>query len=286
MLLEELEAGEVVAVVTVDVGVQGPCVDDQGDPTTSRASNSSVGGLGDDDDMRFLRTLLVAGLVSTGTACSDDGADEAGAPVTTQTTEATDATSATAPRTGPVLQKVALVESDLPQGVQLELVEGGDEVEGRVTLDMCGYQFTTEQARAERYQIEASDDQGARVVSNEGVLYESAQDAAAAMEELRTSIRECPEDRPVRSAVEGVPPLTYDLTLVPEEEMEDLVADRVALSAVLRDEEGQSATFGLVYQRRGRVLVGLYDGSVASVLPYAKLVAQRLAALSAEQAGE
>lgn len=40
VLLEELEAGEVVAVITVDLGVQGPCVDDQCDPTTSRAGPS------------------------------------------------------------------------------------------------------------------------------------------------------------------------------------------------------------------------------------------------------
>lgn len=242
--------------------------------------------LGDDDAMRFLRTLLVAGLVLTGTACSDDGEDEAGAPLTAQTTEPTDATSAPAPQAGPVLQKVALVESDLPERVQLELIEGGDEVEGRVTLDMCGYEFTTEQARAERYQIEASDAQGNRVVSNEGVLYESAQDARAAMEELRTSIRECPKDRPVRSPVKGVPPLTYDLTLASDQELADLAADRVALTAAVRDEKGQSQTFGLVYQRRGRVLVGLYDGSVDNVRPYAKVVAQRLAALSTEEAGE
>lgn len=236
--------------------------------------------------MHFLRTLLVAGLVLTGSGCSDDGEDEASTPFTTQTTEPTDATLAPAPQGGSVLQKVALVETDLPEGVQLELIEGGDEVEGRVSLDMCGYEFTTEQARAERYQIEASDAQGSRVVSNEGVLYESAQDARAAMEELRASIRECPRDRPVRSPVEGVPPLTYDLTLAPEQELADLVADRVALTAAVRDEEGQSETFGLVYQRRGRVLVGLYDGSVASVRPYAKVVAQRLTALSAEEAGE
>lgn len=236
--------------------------------------------------MRFLRTLLVAGLALTGPACSDDGENETGTPLTTQTTEATDATPTSAPQAVAVLQKVTLVENDLPKGLELELIEGGDEVEGRVTLDMCGYQFTTEQARAERYQIEASDAQGNRVVSNEGVLYKSAKDASAAMEELRASIRECPKGRPVESPVEGVPPLTYDLTLAPEQELADLAADRVALTAAVREKEGQSATFGLVYQRRGRVLVGLYDGSVASVRPYARVVAQRLAALSAEEAGE
>ncbi|HUR19050.1 MAG TPA: hypothetical protein VMZ51_08995 [Acidimicrobiales bacterium] len=141
-----------------------------------------------------------------------------------------------------------------------------------------------EQARAERYQIEAFDAQGNRVVSNEGVLYKSAKDASAAMEELRSSIRECPKGRPVESPVEGVPLLTYDLTLAPEQELADLAADRVALTAAVREKEGQGATFGLVYQRRGRVLVGLYDGSVASVRPYARVVAQRLAALSAEEA--
>lgn len=114
-----------------------------------------TGRLSDDDAMRFLPTLLVAGLVLTGTACSDDGKDKASAPLTTQPTGPTGAPSAPAPQSGSVLQKVALVENDLPDGVQLELIEGGVEVEGRVSLDMCGYEFTTEQARAERYQIES-----------------------------------------------------------------------------------------------------------------------------------
>ena len=234
--------------------------------------------------MRFLRTLVVAGLVLVGTACSDDDGD-AGTSATTQTTAEAETTSSTALEAGPVLQKVALVDSDLPEGLELELIEGGDEVEGQVTLDMCGYQFTSEEARTERFQTEAADDQGNRVVSHEGVLYRSAQDAGAAMEELRSSIRECPKDRPVASSVEGVPALFYDLTVAPEQELSDLAADRLAVTAVLRDDSGQSATFGLVYQRRGRVLVGLYGDTVAGVLPYAKVVAGRLAALSAAEAG-
>lgn len=236
--------------------------------------------------MRFPRFMLVATLVLSGAACSDGAKEEARTPLTTQTTEATDANPTRAPQAGPVLQKVALVDDDFPDGVQLELMEGGDDVEGRVTLDMCGYEFTTEAARTERYQTEASDARGTRVVSNEGVLYKSAQDAGAALEELRISIRECPKGRPVESSVEGVPPLVYDLTLAPEQGLKDLAADRVAVAAVLRDDQGRSATYGLVYQRRGRVLVGLYGDSVAAVLPYARLAAQRLAALSAEEAGE
>ena len=173
-----------------------------------------------------------------------------------------------------------------PRGVQLELIEGGDDVEGQVTLNMCGYQFSTEAARAERYQTEASDAQGARVVANEGVLYKSAQDARTALEELRTAIRECPKDRPVESRVAGMPPFIYDLSLTPEQELEGLAADRVALTVILRDDQGPRATFGLVYQRRGRVFVGLYSESVAEVLPYAEVAAKRLAALSAEEAGE
>lgn len=234
--------------------------------------------------MRSLRTLLIAGLILT--SCSDGGEDETSTSPASQTTEATDTTSDSAPQAGAVLMKVAIVEDDLPEGIQLELIDGGDEVEGQVTLDMCGYQFTTEEARAERYQTEASDAGENRIVSNEGVLYKSAQDATAAMEELRTSVRECPKDRPVESNVEGVPALFYDLTVAPDSEVADLAADRLAITAVLRDDQGQSATFGLVYQRRGRVLVGMYGDSVAGVLPYAKLAAQRLAALSAEEAGE
>lgn len=234
--------------------------------------------------MRYLRILLLAGAILTG--CSDSGEDDTPTTRPNQTTESTDTTSAPDPQAGAVLRKVALVEDDLPDGIELELIEGGDEVEGQVTLDMCGYRFTTEQARAERYQTEAEDAQGARIVSNEGVLYKSAQDATAAMEELRTSIRECPKGRVVESSVEAVPPLIYDLTLAPEQELADLTADRVALTAVVRNEQGQTATFGLVYQRRGRVLVGLYGDSVAGVLPYAKVVAQRVTALSPAEAGE
>lgn len=42
MRLEQLEAGLVIAVVPVDVGIERPRVDDQRDAPTSPASSSSI----------------------------------------------------------------------------------------------------------------------------------------------------------------------------------------------------------------------------------------------------
>ena len=42
MRLEQLEAGDVMAVITVDVSIERPGIDDQGDPATSAARIASI----------------------------------------------------------------------------------------------------------------------------------------------------------------------------------------------------------------------------------------------------
>jgi hypothetical protein len=124
-------------------------------------------------------------------------------PAHTASTPAPGRTSASAPPVdlGSALERMALHDGDLPPGYTLRLIPGGDEVRHQVTLDNCGYDFTTEAHRLARRQYvvldNASEDTG---LSNELVAYATPAQAAIAITQWHTSAATCPHT-PVNSKV-------------------------------------------------------------------------------------
>ena len=111
------------------------------------------------------------------------------------------------------MASIALKNTDLAHGYSLHLVPGGNKVAGQVTLDNCGYDFTTEAHRVARRQYRmldsASADTGLEI---ELVAYDTAAYAAKAVAQWHTAATTCP-DKPVHSTVAGEPDLAYKISL-------------------------------------------------------------------------
>jgi hypothetical protein len=181
-----------------------------------------------------------------------------------------------------LLSKTRLNDADLPRGVRIKLAPGGYQVARQVTLDLCGGSFPSESDREARFQQFAVNPDGRPFgISDEGVVYESADAASQAFAEIRTAVAQCPTDRFVRSRVAHVPPQRYErLRELRDDQFDEIAPDHIALAYTVTDERGNSTDIVAVFQRRGRVMVGLYGEDVARVEPFVAIVAHRLAALS------
>jgi hypothetical protein len=110
---------------------------------------------------------------------------------------------------GTILSGVALKASDFATGITVKLGPGGDVVKGQVTLEGCGFKFTSEAHRSARRQYmvlsSAQQDTG---VSNEIVAYDTADSALLAATEWTQAASVCSKT-PVTSTTKGVPAITY-----------------------------------------------------------------------------
>ncbi len=217
-------------------------------------------------------------------------------PSTTLAPRATSVPSATvAPTTAPpptvgapladddLARAVALRDDDPPGGVTFSLIEMGDVVTGQVTLDVCSARFPSEAMRVARYQQVGRDGAGTFAVNNENVVYGTVAGAAQAMTEIRAVVAECP-DTFVPPVLQGQPPLKFAYEPLPEADLGPVAADHVALSMRAEDRSGKVSTAVFIYQRRGRVLVGVYGRDLASIKPYVGAAALHLASLAAVDA--
>lgn len=159
---------------------------------------------------------------------------------------------------GPVLETVALQPTDLQNGYHTKLVPEGDQVAGQVTLDNCGYTFTTEAHRVARRQYEVLDATGRDAgLGNEVVAYDTPANAALAMQQWHQAAMSCP-NHPVTLTVAGVQRLTEHIT---HDEM-DAPSLPVATNVVTA-ESISSPSIGTKYlitviQVHGRILDAIY----------------------------
>lgn len=232
---------------------------------------------------------LVVALVLALGACSHGGGERAVAPTGSSTVP----TPAPAPTTGPtaappaadVLHRVALGPGDVAGGITVSPVQDGGTT-ADATLDMCGFDFASEAARTDKLENEALAADNESVFDNENVVYESAATARGALQELRAAVGGCPPGEYRVSKVDGVPEHRSSFTMAPENGLDGLVADHVAFDETDTAKDGQSGSYGAVFQRRGRVVTAVYGEGVATLLPYARTLAARLAALTPADAGE
>lgn len=127
-----------------------------------------------------------------------------------------------------------------------------------VTLDLCGFRFTSESSRAERYQVNYISKRNPVGVSNEVVVYEPG-GAAYALSELRSVVRKC-ASRTVSSPEAGGSALTYRITRI-KHPGKQLLTDALPLSiSVSGIVNGEYIEFraAMVYQVLDNVLSGTY----------------------------
>jgi hypothetical protein len=127
-----------------------------------------------------------------------------------------------------------------------------------VTLDLCGFRFSSESARAERYQVNYVSKRSAVGVSNEVVVYEPG-GAAYALSELRKAVRKCAK-RTVSGPEAGGSTLTYRVSRL-EHPGSRLLTDALPLALnVSGTVNGEHVEFraAIVYQVLDNVLSGTY----------------------------
>lgn len=199
------------------------------------------------------RRLLVAALVSLavlGTAgCGSD-----------DDTAAVGAVQLTTPTPSPsvLVNRVALRPADLPPGTKVKLLSGGDQVAGQVTLDFCGFDFTSEANRVARRQVVIKFPHAGKVgYSNEVVAYDNDAHAAAALDEVRSSVTACPSHRFMNSTVAGQPDQRSVARLRTDPNLR--MADNTVVTADITPRGShRSIRFTMFFQRQGTVLSAVY----------------------------
>lgn len=167
-----------------------------------------------------------------------------------------------------VLSGLVLRQADVGTTETVAPIDGGTQVAGGATLDLCNGTFPSESLRTARLQVAAADAQGTEVLSTEAVLYSTPAEGAQALPELKSAAASCPAS-PVVSPV-GEPTLQTQFNAAPDGSWPQVATvDRVAFDFVATDASGQSHHMIAVYLRRGRALMGIYfpqpDGPQAPV---------------------
>ena len=209
--------------------------------------------------MPAARPLAAALLAAMLAACGSAGT---AGPTTSSSTVATPSTTTAAPdpaRAGRLVASIALTDRDLLKGYRVRPIEHGDEVQGQVTFDVCGHRFASETHRIARYQTDIVSGTGEAVGgSNEVVAYDSEAAAAAAVEEFRAAVRNCPKNTELPAGAGGSRPLRYLATSVRSEPGLPAKDNVVAVLTVQRTGSSAKIFTLVLLQRHGAVLDNLY----------------------------
>ena len=169
--------------------------------------------------------------------------------------------SASAPALTPtaLVRHVALHNSDFHNGTTVRLFQGGNRVRGQVTLDNCGFNFTTETRRVARHQVGIFR-RNASVAfgSNEVVAYSSRHFARLALTQYRRSVTQCPNGVFIPSGLAGVPDVRYHSSTVHRSATLPVCDNAVVRQEVEFRGDPKHSFFVLIFQRRGTVLNGVY----------------------------
>ena len=239
--------------------------------------------------MTFARTSAVAftGLIMVGVAgCGSSSTPAAANPAGAKPGAASPSPSATTPTPASLVTQVGLQSSDLANGYKVKLIPGGDVVAGQVTMDNCGYQFSTEAHRVARRQVAMLDAKGKESgASNEVVAYDSVDQATKALDELRASVAHCPKNTFVKGSVAGAPALRYDTASQVTEPNLPVTDNTVLMERVTPKGSTTSQYTVFVVQRQGTVVDATYVMSttkptandLTSIMVLSALTGKRLA---------
>ena len=186
------------------------------------------------------------------------------------------------------LSSLVIRQSDVATAVTVQVIPGGDQVTGEITLDLCNGTFASEALRTARVQVAAIDGQGNGVLSTEAVLYKNAAATTQAFNELRNTATSCPTTPVVSPVTE--PTVTTRFNPRPDANWPVVdTVERLAYDFVSTSPTGQASHSVAVYLRRGRALMGIYFQSPVGVQPavsgqttiagIVNVMAQRLAQL-------
>jgi hypothetical protein len=162
------------------------------------------------------------------------------------------------PSDAELLAAVSLTEQDAGEGALFQPYEGGDQVYGEVSLDLCYGDFPSEDLRSGRNQVAIGDAEGQSWVSSEAILYPTPADAQQAMSELAAARESCPSG-PVDSPKGDREPLAWEFTDAPDDQWpEQPGVARQSYAFTVTDPTGVSWSSTATYLQRGRMILALY----------------------------
>lgn len=157
-----------------------------------------------------------------------------------------------------LLAAVSLTDHDMADGSVLQLLPGGDEVAGQISLDLCFADFPSESLRVGRNQVAGTRADDADLwVSSEAILYGTPEQAEQAMDELASARAGCPSGEEVTSTLTGNSgSWTFD---DPPDSGWTLPAGIARQSYAFTVTSGDQSSSGTAtYLRRGRMILALY----------------------------
>lgn len=188
-----------------------------------------------------------------------------------------------------LMAAVSLKEQDAADAAAWAPYEGGDEVFGQTSLDLCFGDYPSEDLRSGRNQVAIADEAGRAWVSSEAILYPTPEDAEQAMDELRVARESCPSE-PVDPPNRDREALAWRFTDDPDDQWPDEPGvSRQAYAFTVTDAAGESWSSTATYLRRGRMILALYttppDSPAATLrnapdpARFVQVMSKRLAAL-------
>lgn len=152
---------------------------------------------------------------------------------------------------------IVLRPSQIGAGYRGAVIPNGQKVAGQVTLDLCYYTFASEAYRTARIQMAYTKSTAAPSLSNEVVTYRG-DGAAAALQELRQAVKDCPSTPRTGPSAGEQQPVTWHLTPLTEPGLtSNYVAVRANISGVVNGQR-RSVTSFAIYLFSGNTMSGVY----------------------------
>ena len=146
------------------------------------------------------------------------------------------------------LARLGLRQSDVATGVLVLPIDGGTQVQGETTLDLCSGKFPSESLRQARVQVVGIESDGTVGLSTETVRYASPAAVEQAWSEIQTVASRCSTTAPDTTL--GPAP---DTTWPPVAGVR-----RLAYDSITTDSAGVTTHSTIVYLSRGNILMGVY----------------------------
>lgn len=170
----------------------------------------------------------------------------------TPTASATPGSTASTSAAAAMALHLAISAQQMGAGWTSQPLPDGDQVQGQVTLDLCGASFPSESLRIARHQIKLLSATDA--ISNEAVIYRPG-GAQQARSELLHAAATCPTG-PVQDAVAGVGMATFKVrSLSPDAHW---LPGTVALDITVTNSGGQTLEEVAIYQFHGDAMSAVY----------------------------
>lgn len=213
---------------------------------------------------------------AAGASALQAGSSGTSAAAASSTPAASDAPGSTASTSASAAAAMALHLAISPQqmgpGWTSQTLPGGDQVQGQVTLDLCGASFPSESLRIARHQIRLLSATDA--ISNDTVIYRSG-GAQQARSELLHAVATCPTG-PVQDSVTGVGRVTFKVQILSPDVR--WLPGTLALDIAVTNADRQTLEEVAIYQFHGDAMSAVYGAVTNGHADAAELQAATTAA--------